>query len=219
MAVSKRLRFEVFRRDNHTCRYCGGHAPDATLTIDHVVPVTLGGSDEPTNLVTACTGCNSGKSSVPAGAALVADVAQDALRWSAAMLRAAELEQESRDRLEDQVTAFLDRWTKVNPQWAWPDAGWEETIEQFLTLGLTSSDLDRATNIAVSSKVPQRSRWRYFCGVCWRKLGERQEAARALLAEPATATRTDIPQTPENDYATLMYANLVGTCDNPRWWD
>lgn len=29
MAVSKRLRHEVMRRDNHTCRYCGGGAPTA----------------------------------------------------------------------------------------------------------------------------------------------------------------------------------------------
>ena len=29
MAVSKRLRYEILRRDNHTCRYCGASAPDA----------------------------------------------------------------------------------------------------------------------------------------------------------------------------------------------
>ena len=41
MAVSKRLRYEILRRDNHTCRYCGESAPDVKLTIDHVVPVSL----------------------------------------------------------------------------------------------------------------------------------------------------------------------------------
>jgi hypothetical protein len=35
MAVSKRLRHEVFRRDNHTCLYCGHSAPDVKITIDH----------------------------------------------------------------------------------------------------------------------------------------------------------------------------------------
>lgn len=54
MAVSKRTRYEVLRRDNHTCRYCGGSAPDVRLTVDHVLPVTLGGSDDPSNLVAAC---------------------------------------------------------------------------------------------------------------------------------------------------------------------
>lgn len=35
MPVSKRLRYEVLRRDSHTCRYCGGAAPDVKLTVDH----------------------------------------------------------------------------------------------------------------------------------------------------------------------------------------
>ncbi len=34
MAVSKRIRFEVMRRDGNACRYCGGMAPDVKLTID-----------------------------------------------------------------------------------------------------------------------------------------------------------------------------------------
>lgn len=41
MAVSKRLRFEILRRDNFQCRYCGAKAPDATLAVDHVTPKEL----------------------------------------------------------------------------------------------------------------------------------------------------------------------------------
>lgn len=48
MALTKRTRFEVLRRDGHRCRYCGDTAEaGATLTVDHVVPVALGGTDEP----------------------------------------------------------------------------------------------------------------------------------------------------------------------------
>ncbi|WP_078628685.1 HNH endonuclease [Streptomyces sp. NRRL F-2664] len=54
MPVSNRLRFEVLRRDRYTCRYCGGSAPDVVLRVDHVVPVALGGTDTPDNLVAAC---------------------------------------------------------------------------------------------------------------------------------------------------------------------
>ncbi len=67
MAVSKRLRYEILRRDNHTCRYCGAAAPDVPLRVDHVTPVALGGSDKPENLVTSCEPCNSGKSSTIPG--------------------------------------------------------------------------------------------------------------------------------------------------------
>lgn len=49
----------VFARDGHRCVYCG--ATD-DLTLDHVRPLTRGGSNEMTNLATACRGCNSSKS-------------------------------------------------------------------------------------------------------------------------------------------------------------
>ncbi len=62
IGVSKRIRFEVFKRDSFTCQYCGGEAPDVILHVDHVVPVSEGGSNGITNLVTACVSCNSGKS-------------------------------------------------------------------------------------------------------------------------------------------------------------
>lgn len=33
MAVSKRTRYEVLRRDNHACRYCGARAPEAASAL------------------------------------------------------------------------------------------------------------------------------------------------------------------------------------------
>ena len=51
--LSKR---EIFRRDNHTCQYCG--ARSSRLTIDHVMPRARGGEHSWSNLVTACPACN-----------------------------------------------------------------------------------------------------------------------------------------------------------------
>lgn len=98
MALSPRKRFEILKRDNYTCRYCGrrqvrhlsevecrqammavpqmdtrqemtlrqiGLVPDIVLEIDHVVPRSKGGTDDPSNLVTACLDCNRGKAGVP----------------------------------------------------------------------------------------------------------------------------------------------------------
>lgn len=113
MSVSKRLRYEVLRRDNHTCRYCGAAAPDVKLTVDHVVPVALGGSDEPANLATACSACNSGKTSSSPDAPLVEDVAQDALRWSRAMEKAAELQTVEALEWERRAYEVADRWADV----------------------------------------------------------------------------------------------------------
>ena len=65
MALSVRVRFEVFKRDLFTCRYCGKHSPEVILEIDHVVPCCDGGTDDLMNLVTACWDCNRGKAGVP----------------------------------------------------------------------------------------------------------------------------------------------------------
>jgi len=47
------------RRDNFCCQYCGKKTH--TLTIDHVIPKSRGGSDTWDNLVTACVKCNNKK--------------------------------------------------------------------------------------------------------------------------------------------------------------
>lgn len=63
MSLSKKLRFEVFKRDGFTCQYCGKGAPDIILHVDHIHPKSKGGSNDILNLVTACSECNGGKSS------------------------------------------------------------------------------------------------------------------------------------------------------------
>lgn len=62
--LSKKLRFEVFKRDAFTCQYCGKKAPDAVLEVDHIKPVSKGGKDELLNLVTSCFDCNRGKRNI-----------------------------------------------------------------------------------------------------------------------------------------------------------
>jgi len=60
-AISKKLRFEVFKRDSFKCQYCGAAAPDVLLQADHIKPVKDGGLTDITNLITSCSDCNSGK--------------------------------------------------------------------------------------------------------------------------------------------------------------
>ena len=61
-AISKSTRFEVFKRDKFTCQYCGKAAPEVVLHVDHIDPVSKGGSNDIMNLITACIDCNLGKS-------------------------------------------------------------------------------------------------------------------------------------------------------------
>ena len=60
--ISKKLRFEVFKRDSFTCQYCGESAPNVILEVDHIEPVSKGGTNDILNLVTSCFDCNRGKS-------------------------------------------------------------------------------------------------------------------------------------------------------------
>lgn len=68
--IPRPIRTKVYERDGHACVYCGRgegeHAPteaasDGELSVDHVIPVTRGGSNEISNLVTACVPCNNFK--------------------------------------------------------------------------------------------------------------------------------------------------------------
>ena len=62
MAISKRTRFEIFKRDDFTCKYCGRKSPQTILEIDHIIPKSKNGPDDEMNLVTSCFDCNRGKS-------------------------------------------------------------------------------------------------------------------------------------------------------------
>ena len=189
MAVSKRTRYEVLRRDNHTCRYCGGTAPDVKLTVDHVTPLALGGSDKPDNLVAACRDCNAGKSSTTADAALVADVDQKALEWGAAIARYNQIQGQERQARSEYVEAFDHEWSA----WLWGSGSsngqhvprpsdWKAYLWQFFGAGLTIEVVLDAVEIACSNrKVGADATWRYFCGVVWRKVEQMHDGAKALL--------------------------------------
>lgn len=61
MAIGKKLRFEVFKADDFTCRYCGRVPPNVVLEVDHIIPKAHDGADDISNLITSCFDCNRGK--------------------------------------------------------------------------------------------------------------------------------------------------------------
>ena len=58
-----KLRFQILKRDNFTCQYCGRNPKEdnVKLEIDHVHPKSKGRNDNKENLVTSCHDCNIGK--------------------------------------------------------------------------------------------------------------------------------------------------------------
>ena len=65
----------LFARDAHLCLYCGEQFSSRGLSRDHVVPLSVGGTDTWNNVVTACKRCNNhkaGRSPEQAGLELLA---------------------------------------------------------------------------------------------------------------------------------------------------
>jgi len=55
-------RLAIYHRDGFCCAYCGAGAEEGDyLTLDHIVPCEVGGTNHHHNLVTACGSCNSSK--------------------------------------------------------------------------------------------------------------------------------------------------------------
>lgn len=131
MAVSKRLRFAVLNRDKHTCQYCGRSAPEVVLEVDHVIPVALGGRDEPQNLRTACRDCNSGKTST-SSEEVVPPVPYARERMAAAFQEAQQALRRDPRRAEPLIQEVTDEWYDqlgtrgryVTDAYTWGDKEW-----------------------------------------------------------------------------------------------
>jgi 5-methylcytosine-specific restriction endonuclease McrA len=54
-------RRNVAKRDHYTCQYCGGQPGGESITIDHVIPRSQGGTSCWNNCVAACERCNARK--------------------------------------------------------------------------------------------------------------------------------------------------------------
>lgn len=188
MAVSKALRYQILRRDNHTCRYCGGVAPDVTLTVDHVLAAALGGTDDPSNLVASCKDCNAGKAATSPDQALVDQVSEEAIRWAKAVRLAADqaLQQfEEVKAARGQFKSAWDAWTynQGKKRYNFPlPPSWMGSIDSMLTRGLPMELLLECVQITMSRpNVAADQRFKYFCGVAWRKVGEIDEQARSTF--------------------------------------
>lgn len=178
--VSKSLRFRVFHRDEFACQYCGRTPPAVVLVVDHFIPVAKGGGNEEDNLVTCCVDCNQGK-----GARDMSTVPQSLADRA-----------EERRELAEQTDAYnlflLEQRTKADGAllrlgvyWcdltARPRArgqytvcdGRRRTLRTFLGR-LAEAEIMEAMDLAHSRLEPSNdscpNTWKYFCGICWKKI-------------------------------------------------
>lgn len=176
--ISKRLRFEVFKRDRFTCQYCGRSPPIVILEIDHVVPASQGGDNADTNLLTSCFDCNRGKSDKPLDR-IYPNVAE---KMAEAQLRREQvdayneylLEERARvDRAVEELGLYwFNKYNRKKDQYVF-GPGREQSIKVFLER-LPQAEILDAIDIAFGKKVvlgdDDTAAFKYFCGVCWQKI-------------------------------------------------
>ena len=73
--ISPQLRAEILERNGFTCQQCGSAAGDpdiynpgrkVRLHVDHIIPISQGGTDNRDNLRALCSNCNQGKHNIQA---------------------------------------------------------------------------------------------------------------------------------------------------------
>jgi len=174
MALSVRTRFEVFKRDDFTCRYCGGKSPTVVLEVDHIVPKAEGGSDDLMNLATSCWACNSGKSCVPLSQVMTGEDPHD----RAVLIMEAERQlREYNAVLEARGERILVQYEDLEAFWL-DCAGWGNLSGQsatWLRRALETYPAERirdAMRIAVNSR--KTSSFAYVSGVLknWKTEGK-----------------------------------------------
>jgi len=181
VAVGKRKRFEVFKRDGFACQYCGRTPPTVVLEADHIVPVSDGGPDDMDNLVTACFDCNRGKSDVPLSCvpAPLAEVMQEAADKREQLEAYNLFLQEGRATEDARIEELGLRWNDpiVYPheQGRFVFAASRRTSVRAFLRRLPFADVEEAMELAqsrvrVAIGGNDEKRWRYFCGVCWNKI-------------------------------------------------
>lgn len=172
-AISKKTRFEVFKRDSFTCQYCGAHPPSVILHVDHIHPVALGGVNHMDNFVTACEPCNQGKA-----ARSLADIPQS-LKDKSTQIKEREEQIKGyqsvmdgkRNRLEEEAEYVREIYERFNKGFTITDSAMVSVRTFIEKLGKheVANAMERA--VTRPSKHSGGS-FKYFCGICWNKIRE-----------------------------------------------
>ncbi len=172
MSISKKIRFEVFKRDGFTCQYCGNAPPKVTLEIDHINPKSEGGADTINNFLTACFDCNRGKRNIPL------TKIPGGLRENLEILKEKELQLSEYNkfiakiekRIQKEIEEISSIYHEYFSEYVLSESFKNTSIKQFLKY-LPKSIIKEAMDLACSRMNSNKS-IKYFCGICWNKIKE-----------------------------------------------
>jgi hypothetical protein len=177
MPITKTTRFEIFKRDQFSCRYCGRTPPAVILEVDHVIAVTNGGQDDRENLVTSCFDCNRGKGARALGNVLtpLADSAKEMQEREEQLKAYSRLLRNMKRRREKQVDAVESIFRANYDKYMFSPSFRTQVRTTFLDR-LPLEELIDAMDIACGRGLPRDRVLRYFCGIVWRKISAREAA-------------------------------------------
>lgn len=167
-SISKKVRFDVFKRDAFTCQYCGAHPPAVILHIDHIIPLALGGENHIDNYITACAPCNLGKS-----ATSLAEIPQS-LKEKAGEMAERELQiagyqkvmDEKRLRVEEEAAQVSEIYEEFNPGYTLSSTGLVSVRKFIESIGVHAV-CDAMEQAYTRPSVRKGGEFKYFCGICW----------------------------------------------------
>jgi len=182
-AIPKSIRFEVFKRDKFTCQYCGLSAPDVILEIDHIKPISKGGTNDILNLVTACRDCNRGKTNRELSDKTAVKVQKQQLDDMQERREQLEMMLKWREMLDDElsieseaISCLLGNETK----WHLSENGLKTARKLIRRFGF--SEVYTATQIAIDryyngSEDSWNQAWNKVGGICYNRKKARDEDA------------------------------------------
>lgn len=170
-SLSKKTRFDVFKRDLFTCQYCGQKPPAITLEVDHIKPVKDGGCNDIDNLIAACFDCNRGKGAKSLG------VSPDSLA------RKMEIQKEKAEQLKcyekmlsSKKSAITRKVNKLNKKYIEINGGslefsdnFKESVSLFMQK-LPYQEVEDSLLDAFRRTYLEGQILNYFCGICWNKI-------------------------------------------------
>lgn len=163
--LSKKLRFDLFKRDSFQCVYCGNRPPNILLEIDHIIPYSKGGKDVIENLVTSCFDCNRGKSNkelseVPK--AISREISKEKLMQYRLYI---EYVKELNSLKNEEINIVCEVYERFNIGYT-PNEKFRTTISEFIgKIGVEKTCYAMET----ACKKMNNSNYllKYFCGICW----------------------------------------------------
>lgn len=169
--ISKKTRFDIFKRDSFKCQYCGASPPSVLLHVDHIKPVADGGKNDIDNLVTSCEPCNLGK-----GARLLSAIPETLSKKAsliaereAQLLGYQEILESKRNRVEDELWRVADE-LEPSSSTKGMSRDWTASIRRFNEKLGVHECFDAVE--AAKNRYPRggKQTFLYFCGICWHKI-------------------------------------------------